>query len=137
MTYEMDEKVTTKRRRMERKRQREHEEGRPSGGVPKRGGGRNGSGFGRRLSLGLLLHRRGPAAERKLSFLTSGNCFQEKTILVLVILQHALASSSGRFCFSRFYSSDPFSFFPRVSPRLLVSRRHKPPDCRRQLSLVL
>jgi len=33
----------------------------------------------------LLLRRRGPAAERKLSFLTSGNCFQEKTILVLVI----------------------------------------------------
>lgn len=73
---------------------------------------------------------------RKLSSPTrAGNRFQEKAIPVLVIPQHALASSSGRFCFSRFYiplrlrdslpfslsSSHAFLFFP-VSSRFTSPR---------------
>lgn len=79
--------------------------------VPTRGGGRDRSKHGRWLSLGLLLRRRGLAAKQKLSFLTS-NCFQEK---IFVLVSHpALASPFSRFCFSRFYSSDFFSFVIRI-----------------------
>lgn len=88
------------------------EEGKPSRGGPFRKVDEMG---------GCLLLRRIPATvRRKLSSPTrASNRFQEKAIPVLVP-QHALASSSGRFCFSSFYSSPSPILFLFLS--LLCSR---------------
>lgn len=100
----------------------------------------------RRLSPGLFCVGGVPRRNKNYLLRQAGNCFQEKVVLVAghLIARISVVVRPVLFFQVLFLSDCRLSLFPS-SPRvflfpvsrLFASRRHGPPDCRRQLRLVL